>query len=81
LNLALAQQMNFLTFRTIAFVVGFSTFLIACIDWSRIRGSHNLAQIIIPHGLSKHYHLVIPADLLESRIVAHLYFGPSPCFG
>ena len=40
--------------RTIAFVVGFSTFLIACIDWSKIRGSHTLNEIIIPHGLSRY---------------------------
>jgi hypothetical protein len=46
--------------RTIAFVVGFSTFLIACIDWARIRGSHSLSEIIIPHGLSKYY-LLTPA--------------------
>jgi autophagy-related protein 9 len=41
-------------YRTIAFVVGFSTFLIACINWSKIRGSHTLSDIIIDNGLSKY---------------------------
>jgi hypothetical protein len=53
LNLAYIVPERLLTVRTIAFVVGFSTFLLACIDWSKIRGSHTLREIIIPHGLSK----------------------------
>ena len=53
LNLAYAVSGTLLIVRTIAFVVGFSTFLLACIDWSKIRGSHTLREIIIPHGLSK----------------------------
>lgn len=45
--------------RTIAFVVGFSTFLLACIDWPKIPEKHKLHDIIIPHGLSQYCPFVV----------------------
>jgi autophagy-related protein 9 len=63
LNLAYFTSLSLLRNRTIAFVVGFSTFLLACIDWAKIRGSHSLQEIIIPHGLSRCVTVSSSADM------------------
>jgi autophagy-related protein 9 len=51
-SIALARGLNLLT---IGFVIGFSTFLFGCIDYSRIRPDHvtRLSDIVIPHCISR----------------------------
>ncbi|KAL8899312.1 MAG: hypothetical protein Q9192_001645 [Flavoplaca navasiana] len=41
----LSRLLNLLT---LAFVVGFSTFLTTCIDFAKIRSSHKMSEILIP---------------------------------
>ncbi|KAL9000844.1 MAG: hypothetical protein Q9169_000598 [Polycauliona sp. 2 TL-2023] len=41
----LSRVLNLLT---LAFVVGFSTFLTTCIDFAKIRSSHRMSEILIP---------------------------------
>ncbi|KAI4199494.1 MAG: hypothetical protein LQ350_004560 [Teloschistes chrysophthalmus] len=41
----LSRLLNLLT---LAFVVGFSTFLTSCIDFGKIRSSHTMSEILIP---------------------------------
>ncbi|KAI4227977.1 MAG: hypothetical protein L6R36_001987 [Xanthoria steineri] len=41
----LSRLLNLLT---LAFVVGFSTFLTTCIDFAKIRSSHRMSEILIP---------------------------------
>jgi len=38
---------------TIAFVMGFTTFLSRCIDYSLIRHDGNLSETIIPHCVAR----------------------------
>lgn len=37
-----------LDYSTLAFVVGFSTFLTSCINFSKVRSSHTMSEILIP---------------------------------
>lgn len=39
---------RFLNLLTLAFVVGFSTFLTSCINFSKVRTSHTMSEILIP---------------------------------
>ncbi|KAL8862488.1 MAG: hypothetical protein Q9178_000985 [Gyalolechia marmorata] len=41
----LSRLLNLLT---LAFVVGFSTFLTTCIDFAKVRSSHSMSEILIP---------------------------------
>ncbi|KAL8735572.1 MAG: hypothetical protein Q9166_000741 [cf. Caloplaca sp. 2 TL-2023] len=41
----LSRLLNLLT---LAFVVGFSTFLTSCIDFTKVRSSHKMSEILIP---------------------------------
>ncbi|KAG0142199.1 hypothetical protein CROQUDRAFT_50622 [Cronartium quercuum f. sp. fusiforme G11] len=38
---------------TVGFVIGFSTFLVGCIDYSILRKSHHLEEVIIPRCVSR----------------------------
>ncbi|KAG8794966.1 autophagy protein atg9 [Ceratobasidium sp. 428] len=50
--IALSKGLNLLT---VGFVIGFSTFLLGCVDYSRIRhtGTTQLADVVIPHCVSR----------------------------
>lgn len=39
--------------RTIGFVIGFSTFLLGCVDYSAIPGTSHLSEVIVPRCVSK----------------------------
>ena len=39
--------------RTVGFVIGFSTFLLGCVDYSKIPTSHLLHELIVPHCVSR----------------------------
>ena len=39
--------------RTIGWVIGFSTFLIGCIDYPRLWHSHHLSEVVIPQCTSR----------------------------
>ncbi|CAG8433355.1 1564_t:CDS:10 [Diversispora eburnea] len=43
---------RFLNVLTLGFVMGFSTFLLGCVDYSLVRHSHSLTEVIIPKCLS-----------------------------
>lgn len=38
---------------TLAFMIGFCFYLTACIDYSKLRGSNHMAQILVPHCIRK----------------------------
>ncbi|KAH9812386.1 autophagy protein Apg9-domain-containing protein [Melampsora americana] len=38
---------------TVGFVIGFSTFLVGCIDYSTLRESHHLEEVIIPRCVTR----------------------------
>ena len=38
--------------RTIGFVIAFSTFLVGCVDYSVIRQSHSLSEVVVPRCVS-----------------------------
>ncbi|EGG01953.1 uncharacterized protein MELLADRAFT_49970, partial [Melampsora larici-populina 98AG31] len=38
---------------TVGFVIGFSTFLVGCIDYSTLRKSHHLEEVIIPRCVTR----------------------------
>ncbi|KAI8048954.1 autophagy protein Apg9-domain-containing protein [Gilbertella persicaria] len=46
----LARLLNVLT---LAFIIGFSTFLVGCVNYSEITSHHKLADVIEPHCLSR----------------------------
>ncbi|KAG9127405.1 autophagy protein atg9 [Ceratobasidium sp. 392] len=50
--IALSKGLNLVT---VGFVIGFSTFLLGCVDYSRIRhtGTTQLADVVIPHCVSR----------------------------
>ncbi|KAG8794970.1 autophagy protein atg9 [Ceratobasidium sp. 428] len=50
--IALSKGLNLLT---VGFVIGFSTFLLGCLDYSRIRhtGTTQLVDVVIPHCVSR----------------------------
>ncbi|QRV99780.1 autophagy protein APG9 [Ceratobasidium sp. AG-Ba] len=50
--IALSKGLNLLT---VGFVIGFSTFLLGCVDYSKIRheGTTQLADVVIPHCVSR----------------------------
>ena len=41
------------TYRTLSFMIVFSTFLVGCVNYSEIPSSHSLDQVIVPQCLSK----------------------------
>ncbi|OGE55301.1 hypothetical protein PENARI_c004G09993 [Penicillium arizonense] len=49
-SILLTRVLNLLTF---AFVVGFSTFLMNCIDYPKVRGSKSLNDILVPQCTAK----------------------------
>ncbi|GBC07958.1 hypothetical protein RclHR1_07800011 [Rhizophagus clarus] len=44
---------RFLNLLTIGFVLGFSTFLLGCVDYSLVRSSDGLSQVIIPNCIGQ----------------------------
>ncbi|CAG8457232.1 14145_t:CDS:10 [Funneliformis caledonium] len=44
---------RFLNLLTMGFVLGFSTFLLGCVDYSIVRHSESLSQVIIPNCIGK----------------------------
>lgn len=42
------------TLRTFAFVIGFSTFLVGCVDYPRLRHSKHLDEVLIPQCFHKY---------------------------
>lgn len=42
------ESLTVIVCSTIAFVVGFSTFLTSCIDFGKVRSSHTMSEILIP---------------------------------
>ncbi|KAF8311594.1 APG9-domain-containing protein [Clavulina sp. PMI_390] len=49
-SIALGRVLNLLT---IGFVIGFSTFLLGCVDYSLIPKTHQLSDAIVPHCVSR----------------------------
>ncbi|KAF9931637.1 autophagy protein atg9 [Linnemannia zychae] len=49
-TILLERCLNLLTF---AFVIGFSTYLIGCVDYSRLRHSKHLSEVIVPQCVHK----------------------------
>lgn len=39
--------------RTVGWVISFSTFLMGCIDYSRLWGSHHLSDVVVDRCLSR----------------------------
>ncbi|EPQ26657.1 uncharacterized protein PFL1_05637 [Pseudozyma flocculosa PF-1] len=54
--IALSRALNLLT---IAFVIGFSTFLLGCVDYSSIRHDGRLSEVIVDHCVSRFSNLAL----------------------
>ena len=56
--------------RTVGFVIGFSTFLLGCIDYSRLRleNSTRLPDVIVPHCVSRSVSLWVLNELARPTL-------------
>ncbi|KAF8623500.1 hypothetical protein AX15_006283 [Amanita polypyramis BW_CC] len=73
-SIALARGLNLLT---VGFVIGFSTFLLGCIDYSRIRleSSTRLADVVVPRCVSRFSGFTLLLFLLFSAFYAWQIFN------
>lgn len=40
-------------YSTIGFVIAFATFLLGCVDYSRLKESHKLSEVVVPRCVSR----------------------------
>jgi|ERR1700722_593458 len=80
LTLEMVANTFYYRVRTVGFVIGFSTFLLGCVDYSRIRpeGITRLSDVVVPRCVAKYYLLVVDpsASLTHVNQVLRLHTLP-----